>query len=61
MGTGMNPESYTSILELVKDKKATGLVTNTSLWDATPAVFASHAKSRSQSHDISLQMVETGP
>ncbi len=58
MGTGLDPAPYKTILELVKDRKATGLVTNTELWDATPAVFASHAPRRSMSRSIARQMVE---
>lgn len=53
---------YESVLESVKDIRATGLVTTTSLWDATPAVFAAHAPRRAQSRSIAQQMVEvTGP
>ncbi|MFO8057195.1 MAG: alkaline phosphatase [bacterium] len=48
---------YKTILEHVQDYKATGLVTNTNLWDATPAVFAAHSPSRSKSFDIARQMV----
>lgn len=49
---------YQSVLEFVKDRKATGLVTTTMIWDATPAVFAAHAPKRSSSQDIAAQMIE---
>lgn len=47
-----------TIVEQVRDKKATGIVTTTHLWHATPAVFASHVKKRGQSYEIARQMVE---
>jgi alkaline phosphatase len=53
-----NEEKFESILERVKSYKATGLVTTTALWDATPAVFAAHAGKRSDAFEITSQMVE---
>ncbi len=50
-------KKYKTILEHVQDYKGTGLVTDTNLWDATPAAFASHSKSRSKAFDIARQMV----
>jgi len=41
--------------------KATGLVTTTDFWDATPAAFASHAKERyKDAPSIARQMVSSG-
>jgi alkaline phosphatase len=57
-GPTLEYEKFESILERVKDRKATGLVSTTSLWDATPAVFAAHASRRTQSRNIAQQMVE---
>ncbi|HUT53240.1 MAG TPA: alkaline phosphatase [bacterium] len=55
---GPEYKPYQSVLEFVKDRKATGLVTTTMIWDATPAVFAAHAPKRSSSKDIAAQMLE---
>ena len=57
---GLGPNPYQSIVELIDQRKATGLVTNTELWDATPAVFAAHAPRRTQSRQIAYEMVGRG-
>lgn len=49
-----------TVLEAAEKRgKATGLVTTSNFWDATPAAFAAHAKHR---HDpgIDLQMLRSG-
>jgi len=58
MGTGPNAPSYQSVLEMVKGRKATGLVTTCNMWGATPAVFAAHVPYRYESSIIARQMVE---
>jgi alkaline phosphatase len=40
--------------------KATGLVTTSYFWDATPAAFAAHAKHRNESLDIARQITNSG-
>ena len=40
--------------------KATGLVTTTNFWDATPAAFAAHNKSRYETDDLIRQMLASG-
>ena len=51
-----------TVLEAAHDAgKATGLVTTTDFWDATPAAFASHAKDRyKEAPSIARQMVSSG-
>ncbi len=45
--------SVASILEVAQDlKKSTGLITDTDIVDATPAVFAAHARSREELPEI---------
>ncbi|HUR82911.1 MAG TPA: alkaline phosphatase [Thermoanaerobaculia bacterium] len=51
---------YPTVLEEAEKRgKATGLVTTSNFWDATPAAFAAHAKHR---HDagIDVQMLRSG-
>ena len=50
-----------TVLEIAADSgKATGLVTTTDFWDATPAAFASHAKQRyTEAPSIARQMVNS--
>lgn len=43
-----------------KTGRATGLVTTTDFWDATPAAFAAHAASRRESDSIIGQMLGSG-
>lgn len=51
-----------NILDMIHDKKAIGVVTTTSVWDATPAAFVTHAPSRAQDTEIARQMIrETRP
>ncbi len=53
--------SHETVLEVAERAgKATGLVTTSYFWDATPAAFASHVKSRTQSLDIVNQMLHSG-
>jgi alkaline phosphatase len=53
-GTGV-----VTILEIAQDlKKSTGLVTNTAIVDATPAVFASHSRSREDLAGIAVQIMQ---
>lgn len=51
-----------TVLEAAHDAgKATGLVTTSDFWDATPAAFASHAKERyKDAPSIARQMVSSG-
>lgn len=50
-----------TVLEIAHDAgRATGLVTTTNFWDATPAAFASHAKQRyTEAPSILRQMVSS--
>jgi alkaline phosphatase len=53
-------EPLPTVLEIAEKRgKATGLVTTSNFWDATPAAFAAHAKHR---HDpgIELQILRSG-
>jgi len=52
----------TTVVEVAHaNGKATGLVTTTDFWDATPAAFAAHAKERyDEAASISKQMVASG-
>lgn len=58
IGVDSSGQSHTTILEAARDAGlSTGLVTTTSLADATPAVFASHVRSRGMKAEIALQML----
>ncbi len=47
-----------TILELARDMgKSTGIISTTSIVDATPAVFVAHAETRGKTEDIAAQMV----
>jgi alkaline phosphatase len=60
IGVDANGQSHPTILEAARDAGlSTGLVTTTSLADATPAVFASHVRSRGMKHEIALQMLRS--
>ncbi|PYQ27974.1 MAG: hypothetical protein DMF56_17675 [Acidobacteria bacterium] len=52
----------TTVVEVAHaNGKATGLVTTTDFWDATPAAFAAHAKERyEEAASIAKQMVASG-
>jgi alkaline phosphatase len=53
-----NGKRLKTILEAAREiNKATGLVTTTSITDATPAVFGSHVESRSQQEAIAGQLI----
>jgi len=57
----INPEGnkLRTILEACKEKEmATGLVVTSTITHATPAVFASHVKSRKDEANIALQLLE---
>lgn len=54
-GNGL--ESVPNILDMFHDRKAVGVVTTTTVWDATPAAFVSHAQSRNMDREIARQMV----
>lgn len=43
-----------------KTGRATGLVTTTNFWDATPAAFAAHAANRGETDTIIDQMLKSG-
>lgn len=50
-----------TVLELAEaNGMATGLVTTTRFWDATPAVFAAHARDRRETLSIIGQMLRSG-
>jgi len=57
-----NGQPRTTVVEAAHaNGKATGLVTTTDFWDATPAAFAAHAKERyEEAASISRQMVASG-
>jgi len=58
IGVDSSGQSHLTILEAARDAGlSTGLVTTTSLADATPAVFASHVRSRGMKAEIALQML----
>ena len=51
----------TTVLEKAEQLgKATGLVTTTGFWDATPAAFAAHVTHRDQALEIAKQMMASG-
>ncbi|HEU4521750.1 MAG TPA: alkaline phosphatase, partial [Thermoanaerobaculia bacterium] len=54
-------EARTTVLEVAEQLgKSTGLVTTANFWDATPAAFAAHNKSRYESEDLIRQMLTSG-
>jgi alkaline phosphatase len=56
-----NRVSLTTLLELAKaDGKAVGLVSTVQLTSATPASFAAHVPSRSETQAIAVQLVDAG-
>ncbi|MCG3119535.1 MAG: Alkaline phosphatase [bacterium] len=58
IGVDANGQRHITILEAARDAGlSTGLITTTSLADATPAVFASHVRSRGMKAEIALQML----
>jgi alkaline phosphatase len=58
VGVDANGNSVSTILELAQASGwAVGLVTTTSLTDATPAAFASHVSERSEREEIARQML----
>ncbi|MGH7600634.1 MAG: alkaline phosphatase [bacterium] len=58
IGVDSSGASHLTILEAARDAGlSTGLITTTSLADATPAVFASHVRSRGMKAEIALQML----
>ncbi len=50
-------EDVPNITDIIHSKKAVGIVTTTYVWDATPAGFTAHAKSRNDDRYIASQMV----
>jgi alkaline phosphatase len=59
----VNPDGIPqpTVLEMAeKAGKATGLVTTTDFWDATPAAFAAHANHRDEHVAIIAQMLKSG-
>jgi len=62
-GISIGPDStpVETVLEQAMARgKATGLMTTTAIFDATPAAFASHAITRSRFESITAQMVRSG-
>jgi alkaline phosphatase len=60
IGVDSSGASHLTILEAARAVGlSTGLITTTSLADATPAVFASHVRSRGMKAEIALQMLRT--
>ncbi|NIR48089.1 alkaline phosphatase [candidate division KSB1 bacterium] len=58
IGVDLQGKSHPTILEVARDAGlSTGLVTTTSLADATPAVFASHVLDRAMKDEIALQLL----
>lgn len=60
---GVDPEGnpHRSIVEKARSRDmATGFVVTSTVTDATPAGFYAHVRSRHQSEDIALQLVESG-
>lgn len=54
-------EPVPTVLQLAEQAgKATGLITTTGFWDATPAAFAAHTPSRGATDEIVRQMLATG-
>lgn len=61
VGVGPDSMAVESVLDVARSRgMSTGLVTTTSLADATPAAFAAHAVSRAAVGDISRQMATKG-
>lgn len=58
LGVDPNGFSHPTVLEIAEARgMATGLVTTTDFWDATPAAFASHVKDRREAKSIASQML----
>ena len=60
---GMTPDGATlenPFEKAVRQGKAVGVVTTTSVTDATPAAFLSHVRARSYETDIATQIIESG-
>ncbi|MFB3883185.1 MAG: alkaline phosphatase [Armatimonadota bacterium] len=61
IGLAPDGERLTTVLERAKaEGKATGIITTDSLWGATPASFAAHARNRGMSAEIAAQMAACG-
>ena len=61
IGLNADGESVKSVLEYAQDGgMATGLISTTSITDATPAAFASHSQSRYDHEEIAKQMSVAG-
>jgi alkaline phosphatase len=59
VGVGPDGKSATNLFELA-DKKGyrTGIVTDSYIWDATPAGFVAHSANRSNGADLLQQMID---
>ena len=61
IGVGPDSAAHETVLEAAeKSGLATGLVTTTSITDATPAAFAAHVPSRERHADIASQLAISG-
>ncbi len=59
VGVDSSGASHSTILETARDAGlSTGLITTTSLSDATPAVFAAHARNRKMQAEIAVQLIQ---
>lgn len=61
VGVDAEGQPHQTVLERAEElEKSTGLVTTANFYDATPAAFAAHNKSRYESDDIIRQMLASG-
>jgi alkaline phosphatase len=61
VGVDAEGEHHQTVLERAEElRKSTGLVTTTNFWDATPAAFAAHTKSRYERDKIIGHMLSSG-
>ena len=61
LGVGPDARPLRTVMEAARDAGlATGVVTDTFLWDATPAAFLTHVPTRGNRREIAAQMARSG-
>ncbi len=60
LGLDQEGKHLKSVFEIASDRQyATGIVTDSYIWDATPAAFVAHTKSRDNAEDILVQIASS--
>jgi alkaline phosphatase len=58
LGPGPQYEFFPNVIDLIHKSKAVGVVTTSMVWDATPAGFTVHARSRQSDRNIARALIE---